>query len=75
MAHPIVFDESDFFDEDAISETEAWNSCERFVAYRQGEGLAFQLYQGQSAEKLVSRDEIFHFLEQRLEDGAEVSVA
>lgn len=63
-----VFDDSDFFDEDAISESEAWDACERFVAYREGEGLAFKLYAGEQAQRLISKAEILHFLEQRLED-------
>lgn len=75
MSNPIVFDERDFFDETGISEAEAWAACERFVAFRQGESTAFQLYQGQDAQRLISRDEILHYLQQRLEDGAQILVA
>lgn len=68
----IDFDHTDYFDEDAISEDEAWSACERFVALRGDECLIFELFGGQFADRLISRDEVVHFLVERLEAGLPV---
>ena len=73
----ILFDQNDAFDEDAISLDEVMNACDRFVAYRAGEGLAFSLVgdEDDSGVRLISKAEVLHFLEEQLESGAHIQVA
>lgn len=68
----IDFDHTDYFDEDAISEEEAWNACERFVAMRSEVGLIFMIFEGQETEHLISKDQILRHIDERLEAGFQV---
>lgn len=64
------------FSEDAVSAEEALGASARFAAYRSGGGLAFRLVNdGDLDARLISRDEVMHFLERRLEAGGQVEMS
>lgn len=72
-----LYDQNDAFEEDAISFDEVMGACDRFIAFRDGDGLAFRLAgdEDDSGVRLISRAEVLHFLEEQLESGAQVQVA
>lgn len=72
-----VYDNTDAFHEDAISVDEVMGASDRFVAFRAGERLAFRLFtDGDDVNgRLISKNEVLHFLGEQLEVGAQVQVA
>jgi len=71
-----LYDQNDAFVEDAISIEEVMDACERFVAFRAGEGLAFRLAEDKddTGVRLITKAEVLHFLEEQLESGAQIQV-
>lgn len=65
----IDFDDTDYFEEDAISEEQAWNACERFVAMKTEVGIIFMLFEGQVSDGLISKDKVLYRLGRHLEAG------
>ena len=64
------------FEEEAITYEEALGASERFVAFRTSEGIAFRMSIDETHQgKLITKDEVLHFLDRQLEGGFQIQVA
>lgn len=64
------------FEEDAITAEEAMGASPRFIAFRNRGAIAFRLQaEDDTANELVTKDEIWLLLSDALERGAQVEIA